>query len=449
MPGHEGARFDALFGLGLAYLEAGMPREALGVSDKMNADNRAPAMTGIVRARAFIRLGMAEAGLAEGEFAVWRGAENPYLLLDMAFEYARAGDEANALRLLDGVRTDEAPGTLDNYELRFGRTSVLLALKHHDRGMGELEDLMRDFGEDENLLNALGVQHLLRGYKGDKLRAKRYFDRAMRYSRDDLTLSNRALILAEAGAVKEALEMTREALKVARTAPRSPLSVWSVSANVARYAAELGDVAGAKKLLNELIGDEDAPEWVVLRARRQLEEIERGDVGRSSGGLPPVPGDLHARLAERNRRLTVELFERKVCDECKKELGWHSCEAGYDFPELKEIGDLDVYGIAAEEGGAEAVYVGECKLRFEKEEAVSHGEMSQLVDKKLRPLREHMDRIGDRRPLRGFFFANAGYDEEALRLARNAGVRVFEVRMSREWQNRDDWWLSVKELDEQ
>lgn len=77
-------KFDAFFGLGLAYVESGMPDKALDIGNRMDSDNRIPAATGIVRARAFFALGMPEAGIAEGELAISQGAENAYLLIDMA-----------------------------------------------------------------------------------------------------------------------------------------------------------------------------------------------------------------------------------------------------------------------------------------------------------------------------------------------------------------------------
>lgn len=68
-------KFDAHFGLGPACVESGMPEKALDIGKKMNSDNRIPAATSIVRARAFFALGMSEAGLAEGELAISRSRE--------------------------------------------------------------------------------------------------------------------------------------------------------------------------------------------------------------------------------------------------------------------------------------------------------------------------------------------------------------------------------------
>ncbi len=447
-PDPPGQRFDSLFGLGSAYVQSGRARDALEVGDRMNADNRNPAATGIVRARALIALGMVQAGLTEGEFAISQGADNPYLLLDMALEYARMMDSENALRLLARVDSGTEPDTFKNYEIRCFATTVLLALGRYDEAIEVLKGLISDFGEDENLLNMLGVQYMLRGAKGDKLRAKSYFDKALQHSRDDLTLSNRAILFAEAGATREALDMTREALRMAKAAPRSPLSVWATSLNLAAYAVGQGDITGAKRLLDEMLESDSPPDWAVLGARRQLEEIEKGEIGQGPGDLPPVSGARYAELSERERRLTVELLERKVCDECEKQLAWRSCHASYTLPGLQEIGDIDVYGVFTGDGGIEVVAVGECKLRFENEGLVTHGEMSQLVDGKLKHLRTAMDESGDHRPIKGFFFANVDYDDGARKLAHTAGVALFNVKMSREWRRRNDWGLRLEQVEE-
>jgi tetratricopeptide (TPR) repeat protein len=441
-------KFDAFFGLGLAYVESGMPDKALDIGNRMDSDNRIPAATGIVRARAFFALGMPEAGITEGELAISQGAENAYLLIDMALTYARIGDVVNALHILDLIDEDEAPGTLDDYQIRCGKTTVQLILERHDEAIAITEKLVEDFGKDENLLNMLGVQYMLRDRVGDKIRARRYFDEALQHSRDDLILTNRAILLAEAGATRAALDMTREALAVAKTAPRSIFSAWTVPLNLARYTAQLGDIAGAKKLLMELAENESLPDWVILGVHQQLEQLNEGDAGgEGPGTLPPVSGTRHAELVEREQRQTVRLFERLVCDECEKNLGWHSCEAEHMVPELARIGDLDVYGFIKAEGEEEVVCVGECKLRFENENSVDHSEMNQLVSGKLKPLRQFMDAQGDRRRLQGLFFANADYDDDARELARREGVHIFEVKMSRGWKRRDAWKVHLEVLE--
>lgn len=441
-------RFDAFFGLGLAYVENGMADKALEIGNRMDSDNHVPAATGIVRARAFFALGMPEAGIAEGELAISQGAENAYLLIDMAIAYARMGDKSNALRILDLIDEDEAPGTLDDYQIRCGETTVQLILGRHDEAIAITEKLLEDFGKDENLLNMLGVQYMLRGRAGDKIRARRYFDEALKHSRDDLTLTNRAILFAEAGATGAALDTTREALAVAKTAPRSSFSAWIVSLNLARYTAKLGDIAGAKKLLVGLAEDESLPDWVTLSVHQQLEELNEDDTGgEGPGTLPPVSGTRYAELVQREQRKTVRLFERLVCDECEKNLGWHSCEAEYTVPGLAQIGDLDVYGFKAEGGKEEIVCVGECKLRFENDIPVNYSEMNQLVSGKLRSLRPFMDAKDDRRLLQGFFFANAGYDDDARELARREGVRIFTVKMPHDWKRKDTWKVQLEELE--
>lgn len=322
-----------------------------------------------------------------------------------------------------------------------------LILGRYDEAIAITEKLMKDFSKDENLLNMLGVQHMLRDKVGDKIRARRYFDEALKHSRDDLTLTNRAILLAEAGATMAALDMTREALAVAKTASRSPFSAWSVPLNLARYSAQLGDTTGAKKLLTNLLENESLPDWVILDVRRQLEELDEGKVGGGGPGtLPPVSGTRYAELVEREQRQTVRVFERLVCDECEKDLGWHSCDAEYTVPDLAQIGDLDVYGFK-EEGGEDLVCVGECKLRFENETPVDHSEMNQLVSGKLKPLRKFMNAHGDKRRLRGFFFANTDYDDDARELARREGVHIFEVKMPRGWKRRDAWKVHLEALE--
>lgn len=217
------------------------------------------------------------------------------MLIDVALAYARIGDVSNAPRILNLIDDDEAPGTLDDYRIRCGKTTVHLIINRHDEAIAITKNLVKDFGKDENLLNMLGVQYMLRDRVGDKMRARRYFDEALQHSRDDLTLANRAILLAEAGDTRAALDMTREALAVAKMSPRSPFGVWTGSLNLARYTAQLGDVAGAEKLLMELVNNKSLPNWVELSVRQQLEELSEGDTGSEGPGtLPPVSGTRYA-----------------------------------------------------------------------------------------------------------------------------------------------------------
>lgn len=91
--------------------------------------------------------------------------------------------------------------------------------------------------------------------------------------------------------------------------------------------------------------------------------------------------------------------------------------------------------------------VGECKLRFEKENPVTHSEMSQLVSGKLKHLRQLMDTKGDTWQLRGFFFANADYSEDARYLAHREDIRIFRVKMSHGWKRKDIWKVRFEELE--
>lgn len=421
-PNPDRARFAALMGRGHAYVHLGRYDKALEIAQGLEGTDIDAAEAQSLKARSMFGLRHPGA-VAVAENAVRLGSHDAHLKLRLAREYAFAGRDEEARALADGTHVEP-----EEYATRHEKAAIYAHLGDVVAAEAELR-AMEDGLEPHVLFNTLAAACLS---AGEPRRAARWSLKALGEKRDEAVLNNAGIAFVQLGKTLWAKRLFRAALDVR---PGMPEALYELG----RCHAIQGEKSQARERFRELIGSPIAREAQRAAAVDLLARLDRDqEVEAYHKSLGLVTVSYGER--EQERQLLGHFKSRRFEDECcrlarHKPLRWFSAEPRRVLKHAGRQKEIDAYGLRRE-GDREAVCLGECKLRLEEPRPVDHSEVNELV-RKIALAKDIEGESG--REVEGYFFANAGYDEEARELAEANGIRLFEARLGKDWRRRADW----------
>lgn len=423
----EKVKFEALMGMGWSLLLLEMPERAQILANQAEVLNVSAAEVQGLKARCLLAMDEPN-GLSTGETALHLGFRDDYLRVRMAFEYAALGRDPEAKKIIESL----APHS-DDLATRQLMVGTLLWLGRTKEAIEELEAL------DGKLEPHIRLNSLAGAYRvaGDFGKSEESSLRAMDLRRDEVTLTNLAVLYVEQEWFEDAEPLLKEALKFNPD--------FSEAKYLLGYCYAALDKEGlARKHLQRVVRSDSARSSRKASAADLLGRLAKGREivdHQKRAGLIVVSHKDYERLHKRSERQDTLKYE----DECARLVGdpkgskglrWEKVKPRKFVSHAKKTREVDVYGVR-ENDDVTSLLLGECKLKTSN--TVSYSDMRELVEKMA--LVACWERHDQRRAVEGYFFANVVYDEDAKVLANRHGIRMFLAHPQKGWKKRADWRL--------